>query len=57
MIHCSTIQYKKKEDWKKHIKTKEDYERATASGIGWLVFDKLPLTWDDCLKEINEEIV
>lgn len=46
---------RKKEDWKLYIKTKEQYDAAVASGIGWVLYENLPLSWDACLKELGEE--
>lgn len=55
MLHCSTLQEHKKENWKDSIKTKRDYDIAVASGLAWVVYDNLPLSWSECLKELEEE--
>ena len=55
MLHCSTLQVREKENWKDWIKTKRDYDIAVASGIGFLVYRDLPLSWSECLKELEEE--
>ena len=55
MLHCSTFQEHEKENWKDWIKTKRDYDIAVASGLAWVVYDNLPLSWSDCLKELEEE--
>lgn len=55
MLHCSTLQHKSKEDWKTWIVTKEDYDRAVASGIGWVLFEDLPLSWEEAKEIIEKE--
>lgn len=55
MLHCSTLQRKSKEDWKTWIVTKEDYDRAVASGIGWVLFEDLPLSWEEAKEIIEKE--
>ena len=55
MLHAYVPSGKKKLDWKEHIKTKRDYDCAVASGIGWVVFDGLPLSWERAEKILNEE--
>lgn len=55
MLHCSTLQEHEKENWKDWIKTKRDYDIAVASGVAWVVYDNLPLSWSECLKELEEE--
>lgn len=43
---------RKKRDWKLDIKTKEQYDLAVASGIGWVVYEDLPFSWADAQKEL-----
>ena len=43
---------RKKERWQEHIHTKEQYEKAVASGIGWLLFSDLPFSWKECEQEL-----
>lgn len=46
---------RKKERWQESIKTERDYNLAVSSGIAWLVFESLPLSWAGCLEELNKE--
>jgi len=55
MLHCSTLQEYEKENWKDWPQTKRDYDIAVASGLAWVVYDNLPLSWSECLKELEEE--
>lgn len=47
-----------KEDYRLHIKNKRDYDIAVASGIAWVAYENLPLSWVEAEEEIrkfNEE--
>lgn len=43
-----------KEDYRLHIKNKRDYDIAVASGIGWVAFGNLPLSWAEAEEEIRK---
>lgn len=43
---------RQKRDWKLDIKTKEQYDLAVASGVGWVVYEDLPFSWTDAQKEL-----
>lgn len=45
---------RQKRDWKLDIKTKEQYDHAVASGIGWVVYENLPFSWAEALEEIDK---
>ena len=53
MLRCHVPTNRKKLDWKEHIKTERDYRCAADSGIGWVVFEGLPLTWEEAKKRMN----
>jgi hypothetical protein len=40
------------EDYRLHIKDKRDYDIAVASGIAWVCYPDLPLSWSEAEKEI-----
>lgn len=44
---------RQKRDWKLDIKTKEQYDLAVASGIGWVVYEDLPFSWTEVQKELE----
>lgn len=44
---------RQKRDWKVDIKTKEQYDLAVASGVGWVVYEDLPFSWTDAQKELE----
>lgn len=46
---------RKKERWQESIKNERDYNLAVSSGVAWVVFESLPLTWAGCLEELNKE--
>lgn len=37
------------------VKTKEDYDKLVSTGYGWEFHPSLPLSWEDCLKEMEEK--
>ncbi|MGL5013026.1 MAG: hypothetical protein ACRC6V_01890 [Bacteroidales bacterium] len=41
-----------REDYRLHIKDKRDYDIAVASGIAWVCYPDLPLSWSEAEKEI-----
>lgn len=44
---------RQKRDWKVDIKTKEQYDLAVASGVGWVVYEDLPFSWAEVQKELE----
>lgn len=47
-----------REDYRLYIKNKRDYDIAVASGIAWVAYENLPLSWKEAEEEIrkfNEE--
>ena len=45
---------KEKLDWRLEIKTKKEYDLAVGSGIGWVLFPALPISWTQAEKELKE---
>lgn len=43
-----------REDYRLHIKDKRGYDIAVSSGVAWVAFENLPLSWEECKKEIEE---
>ena len=43
-----------KEDYRLYIKNKRDYDIAVASGIAWVCYPDLPLSWKAAKEEIEE---
>ena len=43
-----------KEDYRLYIKDKRDYDVAVASGIAWVCYPDLPLSWKDAKEEIDK---
>jgi hypothetical protein len=41
-----------KEDYRLHIKNKRDYDIAVSSGVAWVAYENLPLSWSEAEKEI-----
>lgn len=41
-------------DWRLEIKTKKEYDLAVGSGIGWVLFPTLPISWTQAEKELKE---
>lgn len=52
MIHACVPTDRVREDYRLHIKNKRDYDIAVASGIAWVCFPDLPLSWSEAEKEI-----
>ena len=52
MAHGYVPTNKEKLDWRLEIKTKKEYDLAVGSGIGWVLFPTLPLSWSEAEKEI-----
>ena len=42
------------EDYRLHIKDKRDYDIAVASGIAWVCYPDLPLSWKTAKEEIDK---
>lgn len=54
MIHGYVPTNKEKLDWRLEIKTKKEYDLAVGSGIGWVLFPTLPISWTQAEKELKE---
>ena len=52
MIHAFVPTGRVYEDYRLHIKDKRDYDIAVASGIAWVCYPDLPLSWFEAEKEI-----
>lgn len=52
MIHAYVPTGRVKEDYRLHIKNKRDYDIAVASGIAWVAYENLPLSWKEAEQEI-----
>lgn len=52
MIHAYVPTGRTYEDYRLHIKDKRDYDIAVASGIAWVCYPDLPLSWSEAEKEI-----
>ena len=52
MIHAYVPTGRVREDYRLHIKDKRDYDIAVASGIAWVCYPDLPLSWSEAEKEI-----
>lgn len=44
-----------KKKWQDVVKTKADYDKLVSTGYGWEFHPSLPLSWEDCLKEMEEK--
>lgn len=44
-----------KKKWQDVVKSKEDYDKLVSTGYGWVFHEDLPLSWKDCLKELEEK--
>lgn len=42
------------EDYRLHIKDERDYNIAVASGIAWVCYPDLPLSWTAAKEEIDK---
>ncbi|UZS00961.1 hypothetical protein [Pseudomonas phage vB_PsaM_M1] len=54
MIHAYVPTGRVKEDYRLHIKSKRDYDIAVASGIAWVCYPDLPLSWKAAKEEIDK---
>lgn len=54
MIHAYVHTGRVKEDYRLHIKNKRDYDIAVASGIAWVCYPDLPLSWKAAKEEIDK---
>lgn len=43
-----------REDYRKHIKSERDYNIAVSSGIAWVCYPDLPLSWKAAKEEIDK---
>lgn len=58
MIHAYVPTGRVREDYRLHIKNKRDYDIAVSSGVAWVCYPDLPLSWKEAEEEItkfNEE--
>ena len=44
-----------KKKWQDVVKTKEDYDKLASTGYGWVFHEDLPISWEDCLKQMEEK--
>lgn len=42
-----------KKKWQDVVKSKEDYDKLVSTGYGWVFHEDLPLSWEECLKELE----
>jgi hypothetical protein len=54
VIHAYVPTGRVKEDYRLHIKDKRDYDIAVASGIAWVCYPDLPLSWKATKEEIDK---
>ena len=54
MIHAYVPTGRTYEDYRLHIKDKRDYDIAVASGIAWVCYPDLPLSWKTAKEEIDK---
>lgn len=40
--------------WQLDVRTKEYYNELVATGLAWELYKDLPLTWEECLEELEE---
>lgn len=43
-----------REDYRKHIKSERDYNIAVSSGVAWVAYENLPLSWKEAEEEIRK---
>ena len=54
MLRCLVPTDRKREDYRLHIKDKRGYDIAVASGIAWVCYPDLPLSWKAAKEEIDK---
>lgn len=42
-------------DWKHDIITEDQYNDLVKTGMAWEFYPDMPLTWEGCLKELEED--
>lgn len=47
--------YRKKKSWQESVTNEIDYDLLASSGMLWVWFPDIPLTWAGCLEELNKE--
>jgi hypothetical protein len=52
MIHAFVPTDRERVDYRLYVKNKRDYDIAVASGIAWVCYPDLPLSWFEAEKEI-----
>lgn len=40
--------------WQLDVRTKEYYNELVATGVAWELYPSLPLSWEECLEELEE---
>ena len=40
-------------DWMVDIETEEEYDMLVSTGMAWIIFKDLPLSWEQCKKAIS----
>lgn len=55
MIHAQVPIGRKADSWVGNITTREQYNVLVSTGMAWVLFSDLPLTWEECLKVLEEK--